>query len=171
MPKNISQDGRTDKMSYGKYLPSKHHLRKAKPNRKSERRFASGTSRVEMKTGKAFFYFSKSFFFRAQSYNLFRYFSSQTYKMPCCLRNYHAANFVLNKSARIIQCVPQFLHRFTMVENSQEYRLKHWATRSSVRSFVRTAHSFVCSRLLASLAPSAALTRSLARSLRSLPRL
>merc|ERR1712136_362106 len=34
----------------------------------------------------------------------------------------------------------------------------------------RTAHSFDCSGLLASLAPSAALTRSLARSLRSLPR-
>ena len=63
LPTNMSRDGRTDKMSYGKYLPSKHHLRKAKPNRKSERRFASGTSRVEMKTGKAFFYFSKSFFF------------------------------------------------------------------------------------------------------------
>ena len=46
-----------------------------------------------------------------------------------------------------------------MVENSQEYRLKYWATRSSVRSFA-------CSGLLASLAPSAALTRSL----RSLPR-
>ena len=58
----------------------------------------------------------------------------------------------------------------TMVEDSQEYRLQYWATRSSVCSFARTAHSFACSRLLASLAPSAALTRSLARSLRSLPR-
>ena len=38
------------------------------------------------------------------------------------------------------------------------------------RPFARTAHSFACSGLLASLAPSAALTRSLARSLRSLPR-
>jgi len=57
-----------------------------------------------------------------------------------------------------------------MVDNSQEYRLQYWATRSSVRSFARTAHSFACSGLLASLAPSAALTRSLARSLRSLPR-
>ena len=56
-----------------------------------------------------------------------------------------------------------------MVDNSQEYRLKYWATRSSVRSFTRTAHSFACSRLLASLASSAALTRLLARSLRSLP--
>ena len=58
----------------------------------------------------------------------------------------------------------------TMVENSQKYRLQYWATRSSVRSFTRIAHSFACSGLLASLAPSAALTRSLARSLRSLPR-
>ena len=57
----------------------------------------------------------------------------------------------------------------TLVDNSQKYRLQYWATRSSVRSFARTAHSFACSGLLASLAPSAALTRSLARSLRSLP--
>ena len=28
----------------------------------------------------------------------------------------------------------------TMVDNSQKYRLQHWATRSSVRSFARTAH-------------------------------
>ena len=39
---------------------------------------------------------------------------------------------------------------------------KYWATRSSVRSFARTAHSFAGSGLLASLAPSAVLTRSLA---------
>ena len=39
------------------------------------------------------------------------------------------------------------------------------------RPFARTAHSFACSALLASLAHSAALTRSLARSLRSLPSL
>ena len=58
-------------------------------------------------------------------------------------------------------------HLCTVVDNSQEYRLQYWATRSSVRSF---AHSFACSRLLASLAPSAALTRSLARTLRLLPR-
>ena len=50
---------------------------------------------------------------------------------------------------------------FTMVDNSQEYRLQYWATRSSVHSFARTAHSFACSGLLASLAPSAALTHSL----------
>ena len=49
----------------------------------------------------------------------------------------------------------------TMVDNSQEYRLKYWAPCSSVRLFARTAHSFACSGLLASLAPSAALTHSL----------
>ena len=45
----------------------------------------------------------------------------------------------------------------TVGENNQEYRLKNWATRSSVC----TAHLFACSRLLASLVPSAALTHSL----------
>ena len=39
-----------------------------------------------------------------------------------------------------------------MGQNNQEYRLKYWVTRSSVRSFARTAHSFACSALLASLA-------------------
>ena len=58
-------------------------------------------------------------------------------------------------------------HNHTMVQNSQEYRLKYWVTRLSVRSFARTTHSFACSRLLALLTPSAALTHSLARSLRS----
>ena len=58
----------------------------------------------------------------------------------------------------------------TVVRNKQNSRRKYWVTRSSVRSFARTAHSFACSGLLASLMPSAALTRSLARSLRSLPR-
>ena len=56
----------------------------------------------------------------------------------------------------------------TMVENSQKYRLKYWATRSSVRSFARTTHSFACSVLLALLARSAALTRSLAHLAHSL---
>ena len=41
----------------------------------------------------------------------------------------------------------------------------YWATRSPTRSFVRTAHSFPCSALLASLARSAALFLSLTRSL------
>ena len=44
-------------------------------------------------------------------------------------------------------------------------RVEYWATRSSVRSFTRTAHSFTCSALLASLARSAALIHSLACSL------
>ena len=52
----------------------------------------------------------------------------------------------------------------------QEWRRKYWATRLSVRSFARTAHSFACSGLLASLAPSAGLTSALAYSLWSLPR-
>ena len=39
-----------------------------------------------------------------------------------------------------------------MVDNSLEYRLKYWATRSSVLSFARTAHSFA--RSLSSLTPS-----------------
>ena len=48
--------------------------------------------------------------------------------------------------------------------------IEYWATRLSVRLFARTAHSFACSGLLALLAPSAALTRLLSRSLRSQPR-
>ena len=55
-------------------------------------------------------------------------------------------------------------YHFTVGQN-QEYRLKYRATRSSICSFARTAHSFPFSALLA------ALTHSLARSLRSLPRL
>ena len=39
-----------------------------------------------------------------------------------------------------------------MGQINQDYRLKYWATRSSVRSFARTAHSFACSALLALLA-------------------
>ena len=58
----------------------------------------------------------------------------------------------------------------TMVQKNKESRSRYWTTCLSVHSFARTAHSFACSGLLASLAPSAALTRSLARSLRSLPR-
>ena len=58
----------------------------------------------------------------------------------------------------------------TVGQNSQEYRRKYWAIRSSVRSFARTAHSSACSGLLTSLAHSSALTRSLVHSLSSLPR-
>ena len=57
---------------------------------------------------------------------------------------------------------------FTVGQNIRVNRLENWAIRSSVRSFARNAHSFACSGLLHSLAPSAALTRSPARSLRSL---
>ena len=57
-----------------------------------------------------------------------------------------------------------------VVQNSQKSRYKYWATRSSVRFFARTAHSFACSILLALLARFAralrcALLRSLNRSL------
>ena len=48
----------------------------------------------------------------------------------------------------------------TMVENSQEYRLKYWATRSSVCLFARNAHSFASSVQLVLLAPSAPLRRA-----------
>ena len=59
----------------------------------------------------------------------------------------------------------------TVGQNSQEFGCKYWATRLSVCSFTRTAHSFTCFALLASLVRSAALTRSLVRSLCSLPSL
>ena len=49
----------------------------------------------------------------------------------------------------------------TVGQNNQEYRLKYWATHSSVYLFTSTAHSFACSALLALLARSAVLTRSL----------
>ena len=52
-----------------------------------------------------------------------------------------------------------------MVQKNQEYRLKYRATRSSVRLFACTAHSFTCSALLALLAHFAALTYLLARPL------
>ena len=42
--------------------------------------------------------------------------------------------------------------------------MKYWAIHSSARSFTRTAHSFVFSALLVSLARSAALIHSFARS-------
>ena len=35
-----------------------------------------------------------------------------------------------------------FKHHYTVGQNNQEYRLKYWATRSSIRSFARTAHSW-----------------------------
>ena len=50
----------------------------------------------------------------------------------------------------------------TVVQNCKESGRKYWATRSSIRSFTRTAHSFACSALLATL------IHLLARSLASL---
>ena len=50
----------------------------------------------------------------------------------------------------------------TVGQNSQDLGRKYWASRSSVHSFARTAHSFAGSALLALLAHSVALTRSLA---------
>jgi len=87
----------------------------------------------------------------------------------------HAGNGKTNSSqlAHYLFCVQYKKSKWlscTVGQNSQESGRKYWATHSSIRSFARTAHSFACSGLLASLAPSAALTRSLARSLRSLPR-
>ena len=58
--------------------------------------------------------------------------------------------------------------RCTVGQNNQEYRLKYWATRSSVRSFTHTTHLFACSALLALLAHTAALTCLLTHSLHSL---
>ena len=67
-------------------------------------------------------------------------------------------------------CAYQRFFPSTKVQNNQESRRKYWATRSSVRWLARTALSFACSALLALLAHSAALTRSLAHSFRSPPR-
>ena len=65
----------------------------------------------------------------------------------------------------VIVSLRQQYWRCTVGQNDQEYRLQYWATRSSVRSFARTAHSFTCSALCS------ALTRSLTHSLRSIPSL
>ena len=53
----------------------------------------------------------------------------------------------------------------TVGQNSQGSGRKYWTTRSSVHLFARTARSFACTALLASLACSAALIRLIARSL------
>ena len=68
-----------------------------------------------------------------------------------------------------LSVAPFLACRCSVGQNNPGNRLEYWATRSSVRSFACTAHFFACSGLLASLAPSAALNRSLARSLRLLP--
>ena len=59
-------------------------------------------------------------------------------------------------------------NRRTVGQNSQESGRKYRATRLSLRWFARTAHLFGGSALLASLARSATLTRSLAHSTHSL---
>ena len=53
--------------------------------------------------------------------------------------------------------------RFTMVQNNQESGRTYWANRSSVCSFVRTAHSLDSSALLTLFAELHSFTRSLAR--------
>ena len=55
----------------------------------------------------------------------------------------------------------------TVVWNKQESRSKYWVTRSSVRSFASTAHSFAGSALLPLLAGSTLLIRLFAYSLTS----
>ena len=53
------------------------------------------------------------------------------------------------------------------VEWLRNWYVEYWVIRSSICSFARSAHSFACSALLASLARSAALVRSLIYSLQS----
>ena len=62
--------------------------------------------------------------------------------------------------------MPMLVRNDVCVQKNHKYRLKYQAT----LSFARAAHSFTCSKLLVTLARSAKLTHSLARSLRSFPR-
>ena len=94
-----------------------------------------------------------------------------------CSLIHFLADAKVKKKDRLIHPSVQCAYRFTsssvrptVVWNKQESSHKYWATHSSVCSFTRTTHSFPCSGLLALLAPSAALSCLLARSLRSLPR-
>ena len=85
--------------------------------------------------------------------------------LPVCLSNLRCdVGKQLYVKCVYKSCNQKFLKNdsSTMVDNSQEYRLKYWATRSSIHSFARTAHSFACSALLVTLARS---IRSLAHSL------
>ena len=52
----------------------------------------------------------------------------------------------------------------TVGQNSQEYRQKYWATRSSIHLFARTAHSLTCSAPLALLRSLACLLAHFAHS-------
>ena len=58
-----------------------------------------------------------------------------------------------------------FFMRAHWLERLWNRRVSYWAIRSSVCSFAHTTHSIACSALPTSLACSAALIRSLARSL------
>ena len=71
-----------------------------------------------------------------------------------------------NANEPLASSQPLCAYQRTVVWNKQEKGRKYWAT----RSFARTAHLFACSRQLASLVHSAALTCLLACSLCSLPR-
>ena len=57
----------------------------------------------------------------------------------------------------------QVRNHCTMVQNNLESRGEYWTFRLYICSFAHTAHSFTCLSVLALLAHSAALTRSLAR--------
>ena len=61
-----------------------------------------------------------------------------------------------NPLTKVNHTSSRILYR-TVGQINEKYRLKHRATRSSICSFARTAHSFTCSTLLASLARTAAL--------------
>ena len=71
-------------------------------------------------------------------------------------RAFTKTGFVRNENSKIVSFVI-----CTVGQSSHEYRLKYWATRSSVRTFAHTADLFACSALLASLARYAVLTCSL----------
>ena len=82
------------------------------------------------------------------------------------------SRWVINMIVDLSPDYPNCVH-FTMVQNSQKSRLEYWATRSSVRSFARTAHAFACSRLRTphrSRPPLRSLVRSLAHLAHSLAR-
>ena len=95
---------------------------------------------------------------------LFRKISTETVKKILELLCDEGGFLVESRLHRILAPLDRY-GRCTMGENSQEYRLKYWATRSSVRSFARTAHSFAASLLFDLLARSSALIRPLAHSL------
>ena len=69
------------------------------------------------------------------------------------------------ENASIVRTLFDLFFQFSMCPDSQWNRhIEYWAIHTSARSFARTAHSFACSALLAALARSTTLIRSLARS-------